>query len=641
LQIISQPRLDYRGIRTHYRSIRLFLPAIFRFKPGKRFPNSLAIRSAEFAGSMLTPVPGANYVRGARLAKAALRGAMAGAMEPVEDPEEGYWGGKAAQAAVGAVAAPAMEGVVRAGARMAGKAINAARGKLPEEAAELIDAAEQHGIRDLTYGDITGKPTVQKAEVQTEYIPVVGMSRVRERQQADIKAAAERLRSQAEQQFAGTKPSGFDDVMRAAEAGDQSAQDLVLRLQAAGDDPARVLQASIGLSNWRTREVARQLYDNVQKLVETHKLGNVPLTNTEAVVAEALAEAQKSKLPNDHLIRILSRIHKNIRPAPKGGPIDMGMLDVHGRPIMREAPVKEVDNSYGAIRQLRSDLDDEIRLYMSGDNALIGQKGVRQLERVRNALEKDLYDVAAKSKVPEIEVAARAADSYYKSNRVRFKDAMLAEAATTTEPDQIFQRFIKAGKGDRAQKFYDALDARGRAAIRYEMIAKAVTDATDPKSGVLSPQKFFTSMNKLDDAYGVFFKGAEKAEIDGFKKLMGHVTRAGQYAENPPTGQRAIHAIVGGGAIAALANPASAKIAASTALVTGLFRLAMTKPWARNFLLAASDLKPGSPAMDIVLSRASARIANEALSAGQIVPDVATEQTEPRELPPPYRLARE
>jgi len=98
-------------------------------------------------------------------------------------------------------------------------------------------------------------------------------------------------------------------------------------------------------------------------------------------------------------------------------------------------------------------------------------------------------------------------------------------------------------------------------------------------------------MAKLKDATRVFYQGAGEEEIDGFNKLMAHVTRAGQYAENPPTGQRLIGAAATTGAIV---NPAAAaKVAAVAAAAKFLF----TTEAGKKYLLASSTLEPGSSAM--------------------------------------------
>ena len=463
----------------------------------------------------------------------------------------------------------------------------------PESAAaqDVIRLGQKYNV-PLTAGDISQSPALKNMEVSLEKVPGAGMQKLREGQQEDARAAAAGMKSLYEEKLLDTDQSSIDELQNAAQAGDERARNVMEKMQEAGNDPDRIIQASIGLGDWTTRQTAKELYDHVQKLAEEHNLGDVPLDSTGKAIGSALQQLRPAKLPNKEVIRLLQQVKESITPETdnEGKPV----VDEHGNPI-------KPDNSYGLIRQLHSDLGERIREYYQGNNALIGEKGVGYLERVQNAIEDDMRNYAQNSNVPEIVDAGRAADGYYKSARVPYKNGMLASAATSNEPDQIFQQFIKAGKGDRAQNFYSALDDKGRAAVRYNMVAKAVDDAINPQSGIFSPQKFFTAVDKLDDAYGVFFNAKDKAEIQGFKKLMGHVTRAGQYAENPPTGQRVIPYLIAGAAVpAAKVAMAHPLIAGGGVAALGMMRALFTTTRGRDLLLRLNGIKPGTPVADSV-----------------------------------------
>lgn len=556
--------------------------------------DTTAAKIGNVAGMIATPVPGgaaAGAGTGARMLRAALQGGAAAALQPVEGGKpEDFWWNKAKQTAVGATVAPVVSGVVDLAGKGIAKAVNAkTAGGIPQEAADVIEAGKKHGVR-LTYGDISRNPSVQKAEVTMESLPVVGMSGERAAQQTEAKAAAEKIVESRHDQFLKTDPGLIKDIEGAAHSGDVRAKNLIEQLKHAGDDPDKVLQTSIGLGDFRTRQEAEHLYDQVENLVKEHELPDVPLMGTAKAVERALGEAKASKLPDKQLIGLLSDIKAGIgekagakpaNPFPEGTAL---WKEFNAKP----ATYTPAGNDYAAIRQLRSDLGNKIQMYMSGENGIIGEKGVGQLQAVKNAIEEDLTQFTQKSGVPEVQKAAKVADEYYKTARAPYKDQMLAAAANDKEPDQIFQRFIQSGKGDRAQRFYEALDPKGQSAVRYKIVAGAVDKATNEATGVFSPQKYFTAMTKVKDATRVFFQGADEAEIDGFNNLMAHVTRAGQYAENPPTGQRLASGIVTAGTII---NPVmGAKVAAVAALSKTLF----TTDEGKAFLLAASKLPAGS-----------------------------------------------
>jgi hypothetical protein len=537
--------------------------------------------AARIAGSIAVPVPGGAAVKTgsalSKVGKVALQGAAGAATQPVlEGNPEDYWSEKGKQVATGAVVAPVATAAITGAGKVAGKVVNAVKGKVPQEAAELMSQAEQHKV-PITYGDITRNPMAQKTEVALESVPLIGTSGLRKDQHDAARAAANAAVEKLRAKFEAIVPGGYDDIVKAAQEGDEYARQLLDKAKAAGNDPDSVLQLGIGVTNFRTRQNAEKLYNNVQELVEKNNLGEVPLDGTRDALTWALTQAKSSKIPNKKVIQLLETIQKNLTTG----------------------------NGYGAIRQLRSDLGDEIRAYHAGNNAIIGEKGVGYLQRLRGAIEGDLEYFTDNAGIPEIQKAAREADAYYKAARAPFKDGMLAQAAVDTEPDQIFQRFIKAGKEDRAQKFYQALDPKARAAVNYQMVAKALNDATDASKDLFSPQKFFASLDNLSEPYGVFMKGIDKFEIDGLKNVMRHIQRAGQFAENPPTGNRWIHSglFFGGGAAAAVDPVTTAQAAAGVAAIAGLSKFLLTTNAGKKFLLSSGKYEPGSPAMQKALDQ--------------------------------------
>jgi hypothetical protein len=536
---------------------------------------------ARIAGNMVVPVPkvGAVASGASRLAKAgriAAEGAAAAAMQPVTggDPES-FWTEKAEQAGIGAAVAPVVAGTVKAAGAVANKLTNAnsapVRPLTRGEAA--MEAGEQFGVR-TTFGDVSRNTAARKAEVQLESVPV-GMASQRAAQQTEVKAAAGRIQNKLRQQFEETAGEEFGDIVAAADAGDEYARKILPTIQAAGRDPAGAMQAGIAASNFRTKQEAKALYDQVAELVERNNLPEVPLSNTAAALEDSLRGLYSSKLRTG-AEQPAARLLENLKANSASG------------------------NTYDAIRQLRSDLGEEIRGFYEGSNAIIGEKGVQYLQSVRSAVEKDLQEFVDRSGVPEVQAAARKADGYYRTMRIPFRDPMIARAAVTTEPDQIFSKFIQAGKEDRAQKFYNALDAKGRAAVRYQIVADAAEKATDSASGVFSPQKFYSALDKTDEAFGVFFKGPDRWEIDGFKNLMAHVTRAGQAAENPPTGNRLVPLLAGGAGAATAIIGGAVPFATGYGLLKGAELLFTTRA-GKKYLLASSQARPGTKAMENLL----------------------------------------
>lgn len=454
----------------------------------------------------------------------------------------------------------------RALAPVATKVGNAVAGVTRPARQQLMDLARRWGVR-LSFGDVARGSLAPKVESVLEQVPGVGAGAFRVGQQADVAQAGARLTDELRTAMVTTPWRNLAQVQRVA--GQQTSQGkaaraLLAEIDQSGDDWGRVVQASGKLNLFQDRLRAQQLYDRVDDLATP--LGNMPLPQTTRAIDAAVQDVRGAVLPSPEVQRevegLMTRARTAITPTP-------------GQP--------PPDTSYTRMRRLRSDLGDMQRTATDPATA-------RYLGNIKTALEQDAAAFATQSGVPALQQAHRQADQFYRTRVVRYREGALAEAIKKDLPDEIYNKFVRQG-ADRAQQFYNGLDPRGQAAVRYGMVQEATDAATNGALDVFSPAKFAQSLGRIQEASGVFFRGEPQWEINGFRRLMAHAQRAGQYAENPPTGQRTIAgALLGGAAATDLSTTAQVWASAK-----GLQMLFMTRP-GRNFLLAASDLQPGSPA---------------------------------------------
>lgn len=433
-------------------------------------------------------------------------------------------------AAVGALTGAGTSAALEGASRVAGKIMNAAHGKVADpKAQELLSLSEKHDV-PLSYGDIAGGSVVPKLETATEYVPLAGLGKFREAQHAKARDAARRF-------LDSQKP--------------------------AGDDWAAIAQGSLKDKAEQVRLAAAQKYDRLAR--EADKLGPVPSARMNDAAKAIIAE-ELGKHPQYQDKALISALEKYTH---------------------------DPQASFSGLRAIRSDLGDAIADHYRGANGIVGAKGARHLQAIKNALEEDLEQFATNNG-GRLKVFWRLADGYYKRHVVPFKDAALAKAANTDTPDEIYRAFIQTGKRDRARKFYDAMGTEGRQAIRYKMVEEAF-DSASKGSDVFSPATFANKLESVQAASGVFFRGQHKAELDGITKLMRHAQRAGQYMADPPTGQRVIPYLTAGAV--AIRPGEAAGVAGSVFLIRQL----MTKPWGKRLLLSASKLEPGSKGMETVI----------------------------------------
>jgi hypothetical protein len=328
----------------------------------------------------------------------------------------------------------------------------------------------------------------------------------------------------------------------------------------------------------------------------------------------------------------------------------------------KKKPQREpADLSYQNVRRLDSSLGQMIRDGHTGDGAIIGNNGVQYLQQLRNAIRADLAEFAEGSDAAEVAAAAQAADEYYQQVRVPYKQLDVARAGTNVDSDRIFDSMIKAGHGDQAQRFYDALDDKGRAAVRSQMAMDAVNAATDNVHGTVDPRKLVEHLTKMAEPYGVFFRGMDKFELDGLRNIArelvleneaaaaapagaGPAVRAERQAaadtmrgarerfraakaaaqdaeqaarkanenvaatnrrlEKYPLGASAAAALMTGKGLDLLGVPLGESISAAAGVATLVKVLTMTDA-GRRFLLASSMLEPGSRAMSRLIAELS------------------------------------
>ncbi len=476
---------------------------------------------------------------------AAVGGAIGGVgfAENAEQRKQNIKSGAIGGAVGGVVAKKIGDGVT--------KAINVKQGRLTPAAQEVDELGKQFNVK-TTVGDIGRNPLVQKTEVAMESIPLVGTSKFRQNQQTQVKDAAVKVVEQLKTKLDDVDYKAIPQIQRAANAGDKNAIRILSVVNDAGDDTGKILQAAAEIKNWRGQRVASQMYDRVQNLAGD---GAIAPNKTVQAIDDIIANDSKVT-PNAELQKELLDIRKNL--------VDLN-----------------IKKNFKEMRAVQSRLGEVV------DEWGRQGKSTSAFTKVRTAIDDDILDFAQSSGNNKLFGELKRANAMYRELQ-QGKDKAFANVTRSIEPDQIFNQFVKMGKGDKAANFYKNLDPKGQAALRYQMAQNALDKATNESTGAFSPAKFALEFERMNAPYSNIFKGGDKAQMDGFVKLMRHVERAGQYAENPPTGNRVIPALLGG---AAVLEPTAI---ATTGALSGTMKLLFTTEAGKRILLAAKDLPPGS-----------------------------------------------
>ncbi|WP_286434257.1 glycoside hydrolase family 104 protein [Acinetobacter sp. 256-1] len=507
-------------------------------------------------GTLKSGVPLVSKAGAEFLGKNAALGALVGATgvhenntERLKSMRNGAIGG----AVGGAVGKKLGDGVA--------KAINIKQGRMAPAAQEVDELGKKFNVK-TSVGDVGRNPIIQKTEVTMESIPAVGTSKFRQNQQNQVKDAAAKVVEQLKTKLDDVDYKAIPKIQAAANAGDVNAARIMKVVNGAGDDTGKILQAAAEIKNWRGKRVASQMYDRVQNLAGD---GAIAPNKTVQKIDDIIAKDSKVT-PNKALQKELLDIRKNL--------VDMN-----------------IKKDFKEMRATQSNLGKTIKKWG------IAGEDTTALTKVKTAIDDDLLDFAQSSGNTKLLGELKRANALYKQLQDG-KDKAFAKALRSAEPDQVFDQFMKSGKGDKAANFYKNLDPKGQAALRYQMAENAFGKAWDPNKEVFSPAKFAQEFERMKAPYNNIFTGGDKAQMDGFVKLMRHVERAGQYAENPPTGNRVIPYLLGG---AAVMEPTSI---ATTGGIAGSLKLLFTTEAGKRILLAAKDVPPNSPQMANLLMQA-------------------------------------
>lgn len=507
--------------------------------------------SKGYGATKLVSLPGI----GITAQNAAVGGAIGGVgfAENAEQRKQNIKSGAIGGAVGGVVAKKIGDGVT--------KAINIKQGRLTPAAQEIDDLGKQFGVK-TTVGDIGRNPLVQKTEVTMESIPLVGTSKFRQTQQAQVKDAAVKVVDALKTKLDDVDYKAISKIRVAAITGDKNANRIMGIVNGAGDDTGKILQAAAEIKNWRGQRISSQMYGRVSKLAGS---GTVAPNKTVQAIDDVIANDSRVT-PNKELLGEINSIRKNL-------------LDPN------------INTNFKEMRAAQSRLGELVDEWGRQGKSTSG------LTQIRTAIDDDILDFAQGSGNTKLFGELKRANAMYVQLQSG-KDKAFANATRSIEPDQIFNQFVKMGKGDKAANFYKNLDPKGQAALRYQMAENAFEKAWDPNKEIFSPAKFAQEFERNSAPYSNVFKGGDKAQMDGFVKLMRHVERAGQYAENPPTGNRIVPYLIGG---AAMFEPTAI---ATTGALSGTMKLLFTTEAGKRILLAAKDVPPNSPQMANLLMQA-------------------------------------
>jgi len=251
-------------------------------------------------------------------------------------------------------------------------------------------------------------------------------------------------------------------------------------------------------------------------------------------------------------------------------------------------------SDFSLKKDLRTQLIKKVKAFSRAEDTA----PAAELQKVKSALDKDMIDFARSND----KAATR---KWLSSNR---KFASELDIAKNTEIKRLLQSgqatpekvipILRGGKPTELNRLYDSLGQKGRDAAKGALLQQALKDAkffeVDANP---NPDALATALNRpsFQQASKVFFRGKDKAELDGFTRLLDSTRRAQSGQALPRTGEALLlpgGGVALGGAVGSGILPAAPAIAGLT-FASGLAKAYESKAF-RNLLVKISNTKKGS-----------------------------------------------
>ena len=399
--------------------------------------------------------------------------------------------------------------------------------------------------------------------------------------------------------------SSIDAVRAAAAKGNPQAKSALLTMEAISPNPDAVLQADAIAKMTGNKAQANKLYQAV-----SNEAGSTPLpaAETQTALEAAKGKLASSGVPNPQMENFIASMQKRLA---EGG---------------------NADTSYSGLQDMRSNLGGMIRGMRSGNNALVatGQEPAI-LQGIKDAVTSDMQTGAA-SVSPKVAQLQNQADTFYKGNVVPYKTsiAKALDPDQTTSDTMFGKLFGPRVSPMQAQNNYNLLDPKGQAAVRSLIVNRAIENAsgktaTGELTSEFDPGKFVQSLKSTSNTSGIAFKGADKWQLDGLSNVMEHLATVNK--KTAFLGSPRMMMISGAGAAYGAAKGGGAE--ALAAFTPELARAAIMSPQGQRFLMSASDLKPGSPAMTALIQK----FVGQLPKAGGIAAGPLASQVQPQTTP--------
>lgn len=264
--------------------------------------------------------------------------------------------------------------------------------------------------------------------------------------------------------------------------------------------------------------------------------------------------------------------------------------------------------TFTTLKENRTFFNDVINSFGKGDRSQLPGRAKALLTKAGNALTEDMDSFAKQNLSPKEYSSWKKANQVYAGEAQKLKNTRIKNVLDKGDvtPESV-ETLLFSKKPSEVKSLYNSLTTEGKDNARSALIYKAFDNASK-RSGGISPNTFTSELNKLSKQTDVFFRGDQKKQLEGFKRLMDATRRAQDAAVETPTGQQLLGA---GAGYAAFTDLGATLGLGGTA--GGLARIYESAP-VRNALLRLGSVPKGSDRFLSALFEAQSAISSSAQS---------------------------
>lgn len=284
--------------------------------------------------------------------------------------------------------------------------------------------------------------------------------------------------------------------------------------------------------------------------------------------------------------------------------------------------IEEAPMNFTTLKENRTAFRDIVKGIDKADRSQLTSRAKALLGKIENGMKEDMQDFARDN------LTSREYSKWAGANSVYAREA---EEVTKTKiktlldkgglTPEVAKNMIFSRNPSEVKLMYRSLTNEGRANVRAALISRVVEDVLKRQAG-FTPNSFVSELAKHELNIGIFFKGKDRQQLGGLRRVLDATRRAQDAAVTTPTGQQ----LLGAGTIAGLwFEPATTStLAVSVGRIARLYESQAV----RNALVRLGQTPRGSTLFEQHLASAFDTLVPAAQSLRSKISDTETPQLE-------------